>query len=69
MKEHLRERINCEVEVVEKFSRVKCKCGYLGKAKIRERLHDLVIFECPKCGNVPEVLEGKNIKILSVIYR
>lgn len=69
LKEHLLERVDFEIEVIEKTSRVKCECGYQGKAKIRERLHDLVIYDCPKCGNVPEILEGKDIKILKVIYK
>ena len=56
------------VEVVVKKSRVKCECGFEGEARVLERLHDLVIFECPGCGGIPEVLEGKDIKILKVVY-
>jgi len=69
LKEHLVEGTGWEVEVEEKKSRVKCECGYEGQAEIKERLHDLVIFACPKCGKIPEVLEGKDIKILKVRYR
>ena len=69
LKEHLLERVNFEVEVIEKPSIVKCECGYSGRAKVLQRLHDLVIFECPECGSVPEVLEGKDIKILKLVYK
>lgn len=69
LKEHLVEETRWKVIVKEKKSLVRCSCGYTGKAKIQERLHDLVIFECPKCGNIPEVLEGKDIKILKVFYK
>ena len=68
LKEHLGEHTGWDVEINTKKSKVKCDCGYEGEAKIRERLHDLVIFECPECGNLPEVLEGKNIKIVKVVY-
>lgn len=57
-----------DVEVFEKESKVRCECGFKGSAKILEKLHDLVIFECPKCGEVPEVLDGGNIKIIKIAY-
>ncbi len=69
LKEHILERVNFDVEVIEKSSKVKCDCGYEGKANVRERLHDLVIYDCPKCGSVPEVIEGKDIKILKIFYK
>ncbi len=69
LKEHLKERVDWEIEVVKKDSLVRCECGYKGKAKIKERLHDFVIFSCPSCGEIPEVLDGKDIKIKSVIYK
>ncbi|MGD9276120.1 MAG: hydrogenase/urease maturation nickel metallochaperone HypA [Candidatus Pacearchaeota archaeon] len=69
LKEHLKDKINGDVEVIEKKAIVKCACGYNGVPKIKARLHDLVIFECPECGKIPEVLEGKDIKIISVVYK
>lgn len=50
-------------------SKVKCSCGYEGPAQIDERLHDAVIFSCPKCSGVPDILEGDKIKILKIKYK
>ncbi len=69
LKRHIMERFNWAVEIIERMSKVKCECGFEGRARILERLHDLVIFECAQCGWVPEVLEGKDIKILKIIYK
>lgn len=68
LREHIEEMYDFEVEVVVKESKVSCDCGFKGRAKVLERLHDLVVFECPECGGIPEVLEGKDIKILKVVY-
>ncbi len=69
LKEHLGERVNWEININSKKSQVKCSCGYEGYARIKQRLHDMVIYDCPRCENVPEVLEGKDIKIVKVIYK
>ena len=69
LKEHLMEKTGWEVKVKKVESFVECGCGYEGRAKIRERLHDMVIFECPECGDIPEVIDGKNIKIINVYYK
>ncbi|MDP2750012.1 MAG: hydrogenase/urease maturation nickel metallochaperone HypA [Nanoarchaeota archaeon] len=55
-----------DVNVVLKKAVVKCKCGHKGMPKIVDRSHDFIFFECPVCGEVPQVLEGDEIKILSV---
>lgn len=52
-----------------KPSLIKCKCGYEGKAKINERLHDLVIFTCPNCSNIPKIIDGDKIKIIKINYK
>ena len=67
--EHIIEKTGWDVNVSEKKSKVKCECGYNGEAKILQRLHDMVIFECPNCGNAPEILQGKDIKIINVTYK
>lgn len=67
--EHLIEETGWKVSAVEKKAKVKCSCGFEGVPTIRERLHDMVIFECPKCGEIPEILEGKDIKILKATYK
>ena len=58
-----------QVNIVSKESKINCSCGYEGRAKIREKLHDLVIFHCPHCRNNTEPLEGHNIKIKKIRYR
>ena len=69
LKEHLVERTGWIVDVIGIDSKVRCLCGYEGRAKIKERLHDLVIFSCPKCDLLPEVLSGSDIKIAKVRYK
>ncbi|NTV22753.1 MAG: hypothetical protein HGA85_00055 [Nanoarchaeota archaeon] len=64
--EHLAEVSKIKFSAEEQVSKVKCKCGYEGRAKIAERMHDFVLFECPKCGEVPTVIEGDKIILKSV---
>ena len=70
LKEHLVEETSWEVNIKNVSSKIKCSaCGYEGQAKIKERLHDLVIFCCPKCKDFNvDVLEGQDIKIKNVVY-
>jgi len=67
--EHLKEKVDFIVTSTTTPSSVQCTCGFAGPAKIRQRLHDMVIFECPECGQIPKVLEGNNIKITNVTYK
>ncbi len=70
LKEHLIEHTGWEVDVKVVKSRIKCTCGYLGSANILQRVHDMVIYECPSCENDDvEVVEGKNIEITKVMYK
>ncbi len=66
--EHMKKETGWNVQTNQKNALVSCDCGYKGPPKTRERLHDMVIFECPKCQEIPQILEGKDIKILSVTY-
>ena len=66
---HLNEETGWDINAKQKDALVKCDCGYRGKPEIRERLHDMVIFECPTCKQIPQILEGKDIKILKVSYK
>jgi Zn finger protein HypA/HybF involved in hydrogenase expression len=68
LKEHLLEKVNWVVDTRTREARVKCSCGFEGRPNILERLHDMVIFECPECNEIPEVVEGDSIKILRVLY-
>ncbi|MBS3077090.1 hydrogenase maturation nickel metallochaperone HypA [Candidatus Pacearchaeota archaeon] len=58
-----------EFKVDFKQSRVRCKCGFVGRANIVDRGHGYCVWNCPSCGlsgkNV-EVLEGGEIKIVEV---
>jgi len=67
--EQLIEQTGWKVRIIEKKSRVKCSCGYLGNAKVREKPDEMIVYNCPKCGKTPEVLEGKDVKIIKVGYK
>ncbi len=70
LKEHLEDETSWKVLIYVKKARIKCTCGYIGEPKILQRLHDLVIYECPQCENDNViVLEGKDIKIGKVEYK
>lgn len=69
LKEHLIEESDWKVDVIVKKAKVKCLCGYTGSPHIIQRLHDIVIYDCPSCGGEVEVLEGNEIKILKVEYK
>ena len=69
LKEHVVDRFGWDVEIVEKNAVVKCECGFEGRPKILERLHDFVVFECPECGEIPEIVNGEDLKIVKVVYR
>ncbi len=68
----LREALSAEkpawkITVKETPAKVKCpKCGFRGEPKITERAHDFVLYECGKCGAIPEVLSGKEIALKKV---
>ncbi len=68
LKEHILERYDWDVDVLKKDGSVRCECGFDGKPEILGRMHDLVLFQCPKCGEVPDVSEGKDIKIVKIVY-
>jgi len=70
LEEHMIEHTGWKVNVNVIKSKIKCDCGYCGEARILQRLHDLVIFDCPECGNDEvQVLVGKDIKIGKVVYK
>lgn len=68
LKGHIEEMYDFEVEVVDRKGFVSCECGFEGEPRILERMHDMVVIECPVCHDSPKVLEGKDIKILKVVY-
>jgi Zn finger protein HypA/HybF involved in hydrogenase expression len=50
-------KMNFKVDL--RKSKIKCKCGYIGRAKILDRGHGYCVWNCPKCG-----LSGKNVRVL-----
>jgi len=66
LREVLADMYSWRAEISVRKAKVKCKCGYVGKPKIKAREHDVVFFECPLCNSLPEVLEGKSIVVKSV---
>lgn len=69
LKKHLKQKVKFKIQVKSKRSKVKCECGFKGHPKILEILHDMTIYECPKCGALPKILEGKDIKITKIIKK
>jgi len=66
LNEHLKSLADFEIIMTEKKAKVSCTCGYEGVPEITERMHDMVLFQCPKCTQVPEVIEGDKIILVSV---
>ena len=54
------------IETLSRKAKVACSCGYTGKPKIVERLHDFVLIECPKCHKMPKVIDGDKITLKSL---
>ena len=68
-KEELEESLknfNGNINIVFKKSKVKCSCGYEGRANILEREHGFCLYNCPNCGKKPNVLDGGEIKIIGI---
>ena len=66
LKEHLKELVDWEIKVEERKAKVKCKCGFEGEPQIMTRGHDFVLFTCPWCGDIPEVIEGADIVLKEI---
>ena len=65
--ECLKTLVDWKINSKEIQAKVKCSCGFEGKPKILERGHDAFLIECPSCKSIPEITEGKDIKIIKVI--
>ena len=59
--------VSWKIHVISKPAVVKCVCGFKGKPNILEKGHDYNLFECPKCKSVPEIIDGKDIVLKSVV--
>jgi len=65
--EFIKTMVDFEVIVESKKAMVKCECGFKGEPKILAHEHDLVLFECPKCGKTPKILSGEEIVLKEII--
>jgi len=64
VEETLKKMVDWDVRVEGVDSKVKCSCGYSGRARIVERGHGFCIFNCPECSGKVEVLGGGGIRIV-----
>ena len=64
----LKALVNWRLTIIEKPAKVQCSCGFIGRPKILERGHDMCLFICPKCEEVPKILEGNEIKLNEVEF-
>ena len=67
LKEFMSTMVEYEIKVLPKRANVKCECGYEGEPKILSHQHDMTIFECPKCGKTPAVLDGDDIVLKEIV--
>ena len=67
LKEFMSTMVDYEINVEPKKAHVKCECGYEGEPKILSHQHDMTIFECPKCGKTPAVLDGDEIVLKEIV--
>jgi Zn finger protein HypA/HybF involved in hydrogenase expression len=65
LEEFLKDNADFDFSIEEKKAKVKCKCGYEGMAEIIDSNGDAVIM-CSKCGDIPEVIDGDQVKIAEV---
>jgi len=66
---HIKQQTDWNIKTTTSPALVKCECGYKGKPKITQKIHDLIIFECPMCGQLPKVIKGDKIKIIKITYK
>jgi len=66
LEECLKSLVNWKVNIIEKKATIKCSCGYKGEPKILSKGHDSTVFVCPKCENIPKILDGNQIILKDV---
>ncbi len=65
--EHISEHRNWRIKIEKVPAVVKCPaCGYKGEPKVIAREHDIVLFECPACSQVPDIESGNEIIVKSI---
>ena len=65
--ETLKRLVPWTIHATEKKAYVMCSCGYQGEPTILERSHDAFMIECPQCNDIPELIDGFEIKIEKVV--
>ena len=65
--ECLKRIVPWKIHLKEKPAKVECPCGFEGHPEIIDRGHDYFFIECPRCKNIPDISDGKDIKILKVV--
>ncbi|RMF54552.1 hypothetical protein D6745_05020 [Candidatus Woesearchaeota archaeon] len=67
--ECLERLVDWKISWKEIHAKAKCACGFKGRPNILERGHDHFMIECPKCKEVPSLIEGTDVKIVSVVVK
>jgi len=67
--ECLQSLVEWDIESVIIPAKVICPCGFIGYPKILERGHDYFFIECPECKEIPELVDGKDIKLVHVTVK
>ena len=63
----LRSLVDWEITITESKAEARCNCGYEGPPHILERGHDFCLYDCPECGEVPEIVHGGDVVIKNVV--
>ncbi|MBU0466406.1 MAG: hydrogenase maturation nickel metallochaperone HypA [Nanoarchaeota archaeon] len=67
LEEALKGMVDWDVDVRFVESKIKCDCGFNGRARILDRGHGYCVWNCPVCSRKPlEVLQGGEIKVVGV---
>ena len=67
MKDVMEKMTDWKIKVIKKPATIVCTCGYSGKPKILQQLHDHNLYECPKCAKaMPVILDGHQIILKEV---
>jgi Zn finger protein HypA/HybF involved in hydrogenase expression len=69
LERELREAVKWKVKVLKKEGLVECGCGFKGRPKIIEKSHDFTLFECPRCGDIPTVLDGNKVILKDIVVK
>lgn len=62
----IKAQVSWNIMYTIKPARVRCSCGFSGHPTVLEHGHDFFLIECPRCKNVPDVIDGTNVKLINV---